>query len=129
MMGSSGKRVRGGRRQAPRENLNISAPARTIHHHRVLVLVDLSSTGARMRGPMLPRPGEVISIKVDYVRAFGTVAWSEGDECGVEFDSPIQTFAIARLRRQVSQASVAFGEEEQPVAIDEWKRGLATSDN
>jgi hypothetical protein len=124
-MKAFGKCDGGGRRHASREHLQFPALVSTIQDDRVLVLVDLSSTGARLRGPDLPPVGEAVSLKVDYVRAFGTVAWLNGGECGVDFDSPIQSFQIARLSERVKVATFTAGGVEQQLGLQDWLTGFA----
>jgi hypothetical protein len=97
----------------------------TISDNRVLALVNLSSTGARLRGSKLPPKGEAMSLKIDYVRAFGVVAWSRNGECGVEFDSPIQSFEVRRLRGEVKSATLSGGGVEQQLALEDWETGFA----
>jgi hypothetical protein len=120
-----GKCGGGGRRRARREDLPMPALVSTISDNRVLALVNLSSTGARLRGSKLPPKGEAMSLKIDYVRAFGVVAWSRNGECGVEFDSPIQSFEVRRLRGEVKSATLSGGGVEQQLALEDWETGFA----
>ena len=94
----------GGRRQAPREELPIPATISNLLETREASIADLSATGARLRGVHLPAAGAPVSIWMETVRVFGTVAWVRGDQCGVEFDPPLPSFEVERLKREVRRA-------------------------
>lgn len=96
----------GGRRQAPREELPIPATISSLHATREVSIVDLSATGARVQGRGLPHAGAPVSIWMETVRVFGLVAWVSGDCCGVEFDPPLPSFEVDRLRREVRRAAL-----------------------
>ena len=119
-----GKSKGGGRRRAPREALPMPAVLSTIRTNRLAVLVDLSATGAKLGGPGLPAAGEALSLKIDCVRAFGIVAWSEDGHCGVQFDPPLPSFEVDRLRRDMSSATLTYSLDER-IAMDEWAMGAA----
>jgi hypothetical protein len=120
-----GKRVGGGRRIASREKLPMPAMLSTIQHYHVAVLVDLSSTGARFRGDKLPPIDEVVSVKLDSVQAFGIVAWSRKNECGLSFDVPLSKFDLERLRHKIKVASLGWRNVDERMACDDWQTGLA----
>lgn len=120
-----GKRVGGGRRRASREQLPLPAMLSTIESYDMATVVDLSSSGARMRGDNLPKVGQIICLKLDCVRAFGTVTWSNSGECGLAFDEPLSKFELERLRREVKLASMAWRSVEERHASDDWSSGIA----
>ena len=96
----------GGRRHAPREELPIPATISSLHEPREATIVDLSAPGARLQGPRLPAEGSPVSIWMETVRVFGLVAWVRGDQCGIEFDPPLPSFEVERLRREVRRAAL-----------------------
>jgi PilZ domain len=120
-----GKRIGGGRRKASRETLPLPAMLSTIDNYHMATVVDLSSSGARMRGDMLPDAGQSVAIKLDCVRAFGVVAWSNGGECGVAFDEALSRFELERLRREVKLASLAWRSVDEKLASEDWASGIA----
>lgn len=124
-MTAFGKCGGGGRRRASREELPLAAVIGTTRENKVAVLVDLSTTGARLRASNLPRPGEAMTLKIDCVRAFGIVAWAARGECGVEFETPIFPFEVERLRREAKVATLTCGNVEQRLALADWEAGLA----
>ena len=120
-----GKRIGGGRRGASREKLPMPAMLSTIDNYHMTTVVDLSSSGARMRGDKLPPVGFSVVLKLDCVRAFGVVVWSTGGECGVAFDDPLSKFELERLRREVKLASLAWRSVDEKLACEDWTSGIA----
>ena len=124
-MSTFGKRAGGGRRAAPRERLPLPAVISTIDERCEIELVDLSATGARLRAPRLPPEGEALWIRIDTLNRFGLIAWSAGGECGIEFDLPLASHDVARLRREVKVATVVAGGVQQMRAMQDWQTGFA----
>jgi|tagenome__1003787_1003787.scaffolds.fasta_scaffold20989739_2 hypothetical protein len=124
-MKSFGKCKGGGRRRAAREVLPMAALVNTLEKTWITVLLDVSATGARLRGFDLPAAGEALLVTMDCVRAFGIVAWSEHDECGVQFDPPLPVFEVDRLRREVKVATLTLNVAEEQRAIHAWATGMA----
>ena len=60
-----GKQGGGGRRGAPREAAPLLAVYTTVTKSHEVVLVDVSSTGARLRGPNLPEAGDELFVSVE----------------------------------------------------------------
>ena len=124
-MRSFGKAVGGGRRGASREPLPMAAVVSRVEPRQSAVLIDLSTTGARLRGSGLPPMGEAVSVTIDGMRAVGTVAWSDHELCGVAFDAPLAKFEVERLKRDATAASLGYGGVEGKLALDDWISGLA----
>jgi hypothetical protein len=97
----------------------------TIDNYHMAMVIDLSSSGARMRGDKLPTVGQPVSVKLDCVRTFGVVAWSAGNECGVAFDDALSSFELQRLRREVKLVSVAWRSVDEKLASEDWANGMA----
>ena len=60
-------------------------------------------------------------VAIEDVQAFGTVAWSKHEECGVEFDPPLSLQDEQLLKRRVSAARGL--PPEVKVAFDSWVAG------
>lgn len=93
----------------------------TLAGSRSAVLADVSSAGARVRGPDLPSPGEELVVNIDRVQAFGTVCWSEGEECGIVFEPPLDSGDEHHLRQLVA-ASRGLPPDIR-VAFENWVVG------
>jgi hypothetical protein len=122
-MTTFGKRNGGGRRRAHRETLPLVAvfTTRTRSHHGVLV--DLSSTGARLRGTDLPEMGEDLMLSIEGVLTYGTVAWSRLGYCGIAFDGPLPAGTMQMLEQRAAEARGL--PPEMKAALDDWTLGLA----
>ena len=122
-----GKRVDGpeGRRRAPREPVLLAATVLTPERSRSAVLINVSATGARLRGCGNLRPGQDLWVKVGCVDTLATVAWSDGDLCGVTFDFPLNEADLDHLRREARNLLVAPVTPEERLAAQDWISGFA----
>lgn len=100
-----GKRVDGllGRRRAERVAMSLPASMFTIDHSRVVILAEVSATGAKMIGPALPTRVQPVRIKIGPVDTFGEVVWSAGNACGIRSDEPLEESEVSFLRRMRSR--------------------------
>jgi hypothetical protein len=122
-MSTFGKCGGGGRRVAKRLKAPLVTVVATVKESRPAVLDDLSATGARLHGSSLPDPGEDLLITVEGVHAFGTVAWADGDQRGIAFESPLAAGEERHLRQKVAQ--VKGSSVEDRAAYDDWSGGFA----
>jgi hypothetical protein len=101
-MRSFGKRVDGvvGRRKALRDDVVLAASALSLESSTAVVVTDVSSKGAKLLGRDLPARGANVLITVGEVELFATVARSGLNECGVTFDSPIDSRLINQIKRE-----------------------------
>lgn len=118
-----GERIGGGRRSAARSAGPLIAVFTTLKQSHSAELADVSSTGARLRGPQLPDMGEELLLSIDVVRAFGSVIWSEAGECGVAFDCPLAPDEEQVLRQRVADAHGL--PPDIKAAYDNWVAGCA----
>ena len=125
MISRFGKAIGGGRRRASREPLPVPAVLSRIEQRQLAVLVDFSSTGARLQGPQLPPVGEPVSLLIDCVRTYGTVAWTDDDLCGVAFDAPLARFEFDRLQRGAKTAMLSFGSVETKIEVQDRMGGMS----
>jgi hypothetical protein len=116
-----GKRGGGGRRGAPREAAPLLAVYKTVTQSHEVVLVDVSNTGARLRGPQIPEVKDELFVSIGTIKAFGKVAWVDQPEFGVAFDPPLPAEILEALREQVNKGAGLSPEEK--AAIDVWVLG------
>lgn len=122
-MSTFGKRGGGGRRRAEREQLPLIVVFTTRTRSHAAGLVDLSATGARLRGSDLPAPDEDVMLSVEGVSAFAIVRWCRLGFCGVEFESPLSPAEIRSLEKRV-QAARGLAPETM-AAMEDWTLGIA----
>ena len=118
-----GKCRGGGRRSAERVEIPLPALLTTVARTHRAALLDVSCTGVRVQGSDLPHEGEDLQIKIESVRAFGTVMWVEGQQCGLAFDSPLMPFEVDSLRRQANLPRLAGLAVEDRLAAEDWLVG------
>ncbi len=118
-----GKSHGGGRRSAPREKAPLFALFSTITRSHRAIVVDISATGARLRGTDLPGTGDLLEVSIDGLRAFASIIWSDGRQCGIAFESPLTSAEVERLRQKVT--AVAGLSPQLKAALDDWMTGFA----
>lgn len=120
-----GKAGGGGKRSAVRSAVAISVIIRTVADTHAAALVDISETGASLQGSKLPQKGEEIDLTIGALSAFGTVVWSTGSKCGVEFDEPRTQLELVRLRREAVIPLAAKLSVDERIALEHWVYGGA----
>lgn len=97
-----GKRIDGlgGNRRAKRERVLLAAAAVTLQGSHSVVVEDIGSTGAKLRGRGLPTTGQAMTIKVGNMDVFASVAWSKRDECGITFEPPLNPASVTQLKAE-----------------------------
>jgi hypothetical protein len=120
---SFGKSKGGGRRLAKREAAPVLVSYTTLAGNCSAVLIDVSRTGARLRGDALPAAGDELVLTMDRMRTFATVAWATDGECGVAFDMALPPDEIHRLKQSV--AAAAMWAPEFRAAYEDWRVGAA----
>src|SRR5690348_1178329 len=103
-MSAFGKCKGGGRRSAARAQAPLIATVCTVVGSHSAIVVDVSSAGIKLRGIDLPGTGDEVAVHVEGVKAFGEIAWCEGPERGVHFESPLTLLEEARLQVKVREA-------------------------
>lgn len=102
-MGTFGRFDPGGR-SAPRTNAGLVAVLLSGTGEYSSTLIDVSRTGMLLRGDGLPPEGEDVLILTEDVRVWGQVVRSEVDVCAVEFDTPLASVEVKRLRSHAGHA-------------------------
>lgn len=88
-----------GRRSVPRLAAPLVAVLSSDDRQYRTVLVDISRTGARVRGAALPVVGHQVAFRASDIQAFADVVWSEQDCCAIEFQTPLSVDEVKRLRQ------------------------------
>ena len=117
-MRTFGQRAGGGRRSAARVATPAPAIVTTLSKTSCAAVVDLSRTGVRLRCNELSDIGKEVQLRIDVLSAFGTVVWSERDECGINFDVPLPECHVASLRWRTGLAGKLTVDEQ--MAMEQW---------
>ncbi len=122
-MTAFGKYSGGGRRDDTRAVAPLCALQTTISENYEVVLVDISATGARLKGIKLPRLGVDLNLAVCRLKAFGTVRWQNQDECGLQFFEPLRQVEVIEVRREA--ANGAGLPPAMRAVMEDWVLGIA----
>jgi hypothetical protein len=108
LMPTFGRRIDGpaGRRHTQREEVVLAGSALTLGASRTVVVTDVSPAGAKLLGRKLPAAGTDVLLSVGSVELFGEIAWLGRDECGISFDTPLDTEVADHLKREGRWAKV-----------------------
>lgn len=114
-----------GRRALPRASILLSGSLDALDGRKWVELLEVSLTGARVRGRDLPGVGRDVVLTCGQVDAFGRIVWASSDRRGIAFDDPISTTQLIALRdASVSAARSGITPHERQ-AIADWLNGMA----
>lgn len=114
-----------GRRAEPRARLLLEGSTEAIRGSSSVVVLDVSSTGARIEGRDLPDVGKDIVLRCGDVDTFGVIAWASEWRRGIHFDEPLSAAEVVELRNQFEAIENAAMTAEEIRAAADWASGLA----
>lgn len=115
----------GGLRRALREEVMIRAAIMTMTDTFGVDLLDLSASGAKLRGGDLPTPGQEVLVLLGRLEAFGSVVWRDEDQCGIHFDVALSDQALSIIENERGPASLVGLSADEALAAGDWLNGLA----
>jgi hypothetical protein len=126
-MGSFGKRVDGvgGRRSEERQPVLIYGSITTLWSSQSVVLLNVSQTGAKLRGCGALRKGQDVLIRAGLIDALADVVWSCSDLCGITFEEPLSEREVQRLRHEGKLITVTKLTPEERLSAADWVSGFA----
>lgn len=122
-----GKRIDkpGGHRRAVRDDAMIRVAMMTLTETVGVDLLDLSTSGAKLRGRDLPAPGEQVIVLLGRLEAFGSVVWRDEDQCGIRFDVSLSESAQSVVESERGPSSLVTISRDDILAASDWHNGLA----
>jgi hypothetical protein len=114
-----------GRRAELRASIRLPVSIETLDGVKRISLLEASLSGARLEGAGLPPVGKDVVLLCGDVEAFGTIAWTAGERCGLHFDEPIRIPELVALRRAAVETADAGMTPEEIEAAADWESGLA----
>ena len=122
-----GKRIDkpGGSRRALRGEVSMAVAMMTTTESLAVDLLDLSKTGAKLRGRNLPGPGQEVLVLLGRLEAFGFVIWRDDGQCGVHFDVALTDLAVATVERERGSSELRCMGSDAVLACADWENGLA----
>lgn len=115
----------GGRRSAARQPLLLPAAVMSLQRSSTIIVVDVSSTSARLRGESLPQAGQDVLIRVGLVERLATAVWADEGLCGIRFDVPLDEQELDHLQREARYATLSRLTPEERLAAEDWLTGCA----
>ena len=114
------------RRRSPRASVLLPASVVTMRAYQFFDLVNLSSTGAKLRGTDLPDVGKTALFRLDEFQALCRVVWVKDGLCGVRFDELLVPQMLAHFRKLGDTAQVGLLTPSEQQAKEEWTEGLCS---
>jgi len=91
------------RRDSARDPLEIAVSLYSVAQSRVVLMLDISASGARIGGQALPGIGKDVLLTVAGVDLFGTVVRASDTETAITFDQPLDDAELDRLRSVLAE--------------------------
>ena len=85
--------------RSPRRRMAFKGTFETLIANGAVAVRNLSCTGAMIEGEEVPPAGRDIILRAAGHEFFGTVVWSDGYRCGVQFDEPLRPAEVLELHR------------------------------
>ncbi|WP_156029834.1 PilZ domain-containing protein [Sphingomonas sp. URHD0057] len=113
------------RRRAQRLPVLLPASVVTMSAYQYFDVIDLSATGAKLRGQAVPPFGRAALFRVDGFQTLCKIVWAVDGLCGVHFDELIPMRVLERFREAGTTAEVEMlaPSQDQP----ETARGNASA--
>lgn len=115
--------IQRGRRNRSRLHIRLPAKMETRAENLRVVMIDLSTTGARVLLQDLPQSGTEVVLYWDKYEAFGEVVWAEGVHCGISFFDPIPEETVLATREFDDAARLPKDKELLRQAARHWVEG------
>ena len=127
-MAAFGKRLDGpgGRRRAMRAPILMSAALHTVGASRTVTIIDVSTTGARLRSALPLEAGQHVWLKIPSADVFARVQWTENDVYGVCFDKLLPVAEAASLQARGKVVIMPRLNLEEQLALEDWKAGFVS---
>jgi hypothetical protein len=113
------------RRRMDRASVLLEASVVTMSAYQYFELINLSATGAKLRGPSLPLVGRPALFRLNRFHVLCKVVWVKDQLCGVHFDEPIPPKVLAHFRETGSIAKLGMLTPDEKQAEEEWSGGSA----
>lgn len=120
-----GAQAGGGRRADARHTIYATASVATFNERHVVVIEDVSATGAKLTGADLPIVGAEIMLKAKSGSFYASVVWAHEDWCGIQFEQALTESELDDLRREAVPNSFSTVALDRRIAAEDWQNGLA----
>lgn len=108
------------RRRASRASVLLPASVVTMTAYRFLEVVNLSPSGAKLRGSPVPEVGKAAMFRLEGYQQLCKVVWAKQDLCGIRFDELMPARVLQDFRRAGTTAKLDMLTPAEQQAADEW---------
>jgi len=112
------------RRRSPRASILLSASVVTMAAYRYFDLINLSATGAKLRGAEMPEVGKTALFRLDPFQALCKVVWVRDELCGIRFEELLSPRLLAHFRKAGDTAQLGMLTPAEQQAKEEWTDGM-----
>ena len=113
------------RRRYRRAPVLLPASIVTMSAYQYLEVMNLSATGAKLRGTMMPAVSMSALFRLDKFQVLCKIVWATEDLCGVRFDEPIPPYLLAHFGKVGNIAQIGMLTPDEKQAAEEWTNGNA----
>lgn len=92
------------KRLAERAQVQMDATMVTMSAYQFPELVDISQTGAKLRGSPLPKRGTSGLLRAGALEVLCRVVWVDEEHCGIRFDEPVSPRILKQVQLNGSAA-------------------------
>lgn len=103
-----GKRGGGGRRDGERSQVGLPTEVTSLTTRHRALLIDISSTGARVRIDDPPSMGSEVFMNLGHRQLFARIVWRRGEWCGLRFDQELQALDVHSVKQEATLAGQTF---------------------
>ncbi len=97
----------------------------TMNAYQYLELINISATGAKLRGSPLPDIGKTALFRLQDIQLLCKIMWATDNQCGVRFEELVPLKMVARIREAGTPAAIAMLTPDEKLAADDWLVGNA----
>ncbi len=87
-------------------------------------LVNISATGAKLRGTQMPEVGRTALFRLDPFQALCKVVWAGNGLCGVRFEEQLPPRLLAQFRKAGNTSQVGMLTPDEQQVKEEWTEGM-----
>jgi hypothetical protein len=113
------------RRRSERASVLLPASVVTMSAYQYLELVNLSATGAKLRGSPMPPIGTTALFRLEHLKILCKVVWATDELCGIRFDDLVPPQTLAYFSKEGSPARIGMLTPDEKQAEEEWTNGAA----
>ncbi len=113
------------RRRSQCMSVLLPASVVTMSAYQYLEVVNLSPTGAKLRGVAVLEVGKAAMFRLEHFHVLCKIVWVRDDLFGIRFDEPVPARVLAEFRKAGDTAQVGMLTPDEQLAADEWLSAIA----